>query len=50
MELALQRCGFNATTVRYLLGQGFASPYDLMLASESDLDLIARSIARTPPR
>jgi hypothetical protein len=42
---------FNATSiVRCLLAQGFASLYDLRLASESDLDLIARSIARTPPR
>lgn len=50
MDQALQRCGFNAATVRYLIAQGFASPNDLRLASESDLDLIARSIDRTPPR
>jgi hypothetical protein len=50
MEQAFQRCGFYATTVRYLLDQRFASPNDLMLASESQLDLIARFIARTSPR
>ncbi|KAI2494623.1 hypothetical protein MHU86_19901 [Fragilaria crotonensis] len=50
MNQALQRCGFNATTVNYFIAQGFAPPSDLLLASESDLDSIARSIARTPPR
>ncbi|KAI2491289.1 hypothetical protein MHU86_23271 [Fragilaria crotonensis] len=50
MNFALQRCGFDATTVRYLIAQGFATPNDLRLASEADLDLIARSISRTPPR
>ena len=50
MNFALQRCGFNAPTVQYLIGQGFATPSDLRLASESDLDSIARGIARTPPR
>jgi hypothetical protein len=50
MEEALQRCGLNAATVQYLIGQGFATPSDLRLASESDLDNIARTVARTPPR
>ena len=50
MEAALRLCGFNAGTVQYLIAQGFASPDDLLLASESDLDSIARAIARTPPR
>ena len=50
MEEALQRCGLNVATVRYLIAQGFATPSDLRLASESDLDSIASSVARTPPR
>jgi hypothetical protein len=50
MNFALQQCGFDATTVRYLIAQGFATPNDLRLASEADLDSIARSISRTPPR
>ena len=50
MDEALQRCGLNAATVQYLIAQGFAAPGDLRLASESDLDNIARTIARTPPR
>ncbi|KAI2504202.1 hypothetical protein MHU86_10225 [Fragilaria crotonensis] len=44
MNQALQRCGFNPATVNYLIDQGFASPSDLMLASESDLDSIARTV------
>ncbi|KAI2503574.1 hypothetical protein MHU86_10861 [Fragilaria crotonensis] len=50
MNAALQRCGFNAPTVTLLIAQGFATPNHLMLATESDLDSIARSIARSPPR
>jgi hypothetical protein len=50
MEDALGLCGFNAETKQYLVTQGFVSPDDLLLASESDLDSIARAIARTPPR
>jgi hypothetical protein len=50
MNAALQRCGFNAPTVTWLIAQGFATPNDLMLATESDLDSIARSIARSAPR
>ena len=50
MEDALRLCGFNAGTIQYLIAQGFASPDDLLLASESDLDSIARAVARTPPR
>lgn len=50
MDLALQHCGFNAQTRQYLIQQGFDSPDALLLASESDLDTIARAISRTPPR
>ncbi|KAI2494735.1 hypothetical protein MHU86_19772 [Fragilaria crotonensis] len=50
MNAALQRCGFNAPTVTWLIAQGFSTPNDLMLATESDLDSIARSIARSAPR
>ncbi|KAI2496079.1 hypothetical protein MHU86_18451 [Fragilaria crotonensis] len=50
MNAALQRCGFNALTVTWLIAQGFATPNDLMLATESDLDSIARSVARSAPR
>ena len=50
MNDALQRCGFNAATVNYLIGQGFVSPSDLRLASEKDLDTMAASVARNPPR
>jgi hypothetical protein len=50
MDLALQHCGFNAQTRQYLIGQGFDSPDALLLASESDLDTIARAITRAPPR
>jgi hypothetical protein len=49
MNFALQRCGFNAPTVQYLIGQGFATSSDLRLASKLDLNSIARGIARTPP-
>ncbi|KAI2496601.1 hypothetical protein MHU86_17929 [Fragilaria crotonensis] len=50
MNAALQRCGFNAPTVTWLIAQRFATPNDLMLATESDLDSIARSVARSAPR
>ena len=50
MDLALQHCGFNAQIVQYLVNQGFATPSDLLLASESDLESIARAVARNPPR
>ena len=50
MEDALGLCGFNAATIQFLITQGFVTPDDLLLASESDLDSIARAIARTPPR
>ena len=50
MNAALQRCGFIVPTVTWLISQGFATPNDLLLASESDLDSISRSIARSPPR
>ena len=47
MEDALGLCGFHAATIQSLVTQGFVSSDDLLLASESDLDLIARAIART---
>ncbi|KAI2499230.1 hypothetical protein MHU86_15271 [Fragilaria crotonensis] len=50
MNQALQRCGFNPATVNYLIDQGFASPSDLMLASESDLDSIARTVGMNQAR
>jgi hypothetical protein len=50
MEDALELCGFNAQTTQYLIDQGFATPNDLLLASESDLESIARAVARNPPR
>ena len=50
MEEALQRCGFNAATVRYLVAQGLATPDNLQLASERDHNTITRIVARTPPR
>jgi hypothetical protein len=43
-------CGFNAQTIRYLVNQGFATPGDLLLATESELNSIATSVARNPPR
>ena len=49
MNDALQMCGFNADTARFLIDQGFNSPVDLLLATESELDAIARDISRTPP-
>ena len=50
MENALVLCGFNAQTIRYLINQGFATPGDLLLATESELNSIATSVARNPPR
>ena len=50
MEDALILCGFNAATARYLMGQGFVTPEELLLATEADLDTIARNVARSPPR
>ena len=50
MEDALELCGFNAQTTQYLISQGFATPNDLLLASESDLESIARAVARNRPR
>ena len=50
MEEARQLCGFNAVPVLYLVAQGFATPDNLLLASEGDLDTIARTVAQTPPR
>ena len=50
MENALELCGFNAQTTQYLISQGFATPNDLLLASESDLESIARAVARNRPR
>jgi hypothetical protein len=49
METALMLCGFNATAA-YLIDQGFTTPEELLLATEADLDVIARDVARTPPR
>ena len=50
MNNALKRCGFNSQTIQYVINHGFASPADLLLASESDLDSIACSVARNLPR
>jgi hypothetical protein len=50
MEAALILCGFNAATAQYLIDQGFNSPEALLLATEADLDTIARNVTRTPPR
>ena len=50
MEATLGLCGFNPATVQYLLTQGFTSPDALLLASEADLDTLARTLARSPPR
>ena len=50
MDDALQLCGFNAETSRFLIDQGFLTPSDLLLATESELDAIARDVSRTPPR
>ena len=50
MDDALQLCGFNADTSRFLIDQGFSTPNDLLLATESELDAIARDVSRTPPR
>ena len=50
MEAALILCGFNAATARYLMEQGFTTPEELLLATEADLDSIARDVARNPPR
>jgi hypothetical protein len=49
MNNALRRCGFNVATAQYLINQGFETPDKLLLASESDFDSIARTVARTPP-
>jgi hypothetical protein len=40
----------NALTIRYLVNEGFATPGDLLLATESDLNSIATSVVRNPPR
>jgi hypothetical protein len=50
MENALVLCGFNAQTIRYLINQGFATPDDLLLMTESELKSIATSVARNPTR
>jgi predicted RNA-binding protein YlxR (DUF448 family) len=50
MDDALQLCGFNAETSRFLIEQGFKSPEDLLLATESELDTVARNVSRSPPR
>jgi hypothetical protein len=50
MEAALMLCGFNAATAQYLIDQGFITPEALLLATEADLDTIARNVTRTPPR
>jgi hypothetical protein len=50
MENALALCGFNAQTIRYLVNQGFATPGDLLLATDAALNSIATLVARNPPR
>jgi hypothetical protein len=50
MEDALELCGLNAQTIRYLVTQGFTTPNDLLLATESELNSMAMSVARNPPR
>jgi hypothetical protein len=50
MEDALELCGFNAQTIRYLVTQGFTTPNNLLLATESELNSMAMSVARNPPR
>ena len=36
--------------MRYLVNQGFATPGDLLLATDVELNLIATLVARNPPR
>ena len=50
MEKSLVLSGFNAQTIRCLVNQGFATPGNLLLATESELNSIATSVAGNPPR
>lgn len=48
MEEAIQRCGFTAATAEWLIEQGFETTSDLLAASESDIDTLARNLSRHP--
>ena len=47
---ALDLCGFNAQTIRYIITQGFTTPNNLLLATELELNSIAMLVARNAPR
>jgi len=49
MEDAIQRCGFTPETAEYLIQQGFDSPERLLLASDSDIESLARTVNRSAP-
>jgi len=48
MNNAIQRCGFTAATAAWLVEQGFETTSDLLAASESDIDTLARNLSRHP--
>lgn len=49
MDLALERCGFTTETATHLIAQGFDAPERLLLASEEDIDSLARTVNRNAP-
>ena len=49
MRGALVRCGFNNQTSNFLIAQGFASPADLLLVKDSDIDVMIRNSSRNMP-
>ena len=49
MKASLVRCGFNDKTSAFIIEQGFNSPSDFLLVTESDLNSMIKTAARYPP-
>jgi hypothetical protein len=49
MRTSLVRCGFNETTSTFIIDQGFDTPSDFLLVTESDLHSMVKTAARYPP-
>lgn len=47
MDIALNLCGFSPETCGWLIDQGLESPGDLLVATEDDIDNLARTVGRS---
>jgi hypothetical protein len=49
MRASLGCCGFNETTSNFIITQGFDTPADFLLVTESDLHSMVKTAASYPP-